>query len=496
MDWIWLGILVLGLIIIIFFAEIVRKRFHWTIKATRKFVHIFTGILIALTPFLITASFPLLIICGVFMIVNFVAIKQNWMPGMHATEQKSYGTVFYPLSFFILILLLWHGYKTILVIAMLIMALADAGAAIVGENVKTPKIYQFSGEKKSVQGSLTMFFASFLITALGLKFLGGIDELSLSVYEILWYALIVTIIATACESISYKGSDNLSVPLGAAFVAHFLVTHPFSDNVSFTIGVMLALLIAVLSFKAKFLSGSGAVATFLLGAVVFGIGKWEFSLPLLLFFILSSLLSKLGKKQKLKFKDTFQKGGQRDLGQVLANGGIAGILVLLWNFFPNDVFYFAFVGSIAAVTADTWGTEIGVFSRSFPRNIINFKKVAPGASGGVSLLGTLGGLAGSVTIVFLGKLVTSRYDSLSLSLALFIVFAGVFGSVIDSIMGATLQAQYRCIVCGKATEKKVHCNGLRTSLVAGFKAIDNDVVNAVCALAGAVFACVAYLAFI
>lgn len=494
MDWIWAGILFSILLLAIGSAELLRKYHHVSIKTTRKFIHIITGLFIAMTPFLLMSKMPLLMISAMFIVVNIVAIHFKWMPGIHATQKVSYGTVFYPASFFILALLLWQNYKTILVISILIMAIADALAAIVGESIKTPIRYQISGELKSIQGSLVMFAATFLITCLGLLFFSGIDGLHFPFGHVIWFSSIVAIIATACESISYKGSDNLTVPLGAAFAFHYLMTHPQSQNISFTIGIGLALVIAIVSYSLHFLSGSGAVSTFLLGAIVFGTGGWEFSLPILLFFILSSVLSKVGKSWKQKFSDTFQKGGRRDFGQVLANGGIAGGIILMWNYFPDDAWYFAFVGSIAAVTADTWATEIGVFSKWAPRHILTFKRVKPGTSGGVTLLGFLGALIGSFVIVFFGSLVTQRYDSFTrvFPFMFLIIIAGLFGSIVDSIIGATIQSQYQCPACGKITEKKIHCQNHATNLVSGFRLIDNDAVNGICALSGGVLTWIVY----
>ena len=495
MDWIWSGILLVVLGIIIACSELVRKKINLSISFTRKFVHILTGILIAVTPLLLQRPYPLLVISAVFIVLNWVAIKKKWMPGMHATEKISYGTVFYPISFFILIILLWERHRAILVISMLIMAIADAMAAIIGEHVKNPIRYQFDGEAKSAQGSAVMLIVTFLITILGLKLFAPFENLSFALIQAFWIAAIVAIIATACESISHKGSDNLTVPLGAAFTLHFMINHPVEQNLVFTIGIGIALFVAIISYYFHFLSGSGAVSTFLLGVIVFGTGKWEFSLPILLFFFLSSLLSKVGKKWKQKFADTFQKGGQRDLGQVLANGGVAGIIVLLWNYFPNDVWYFAFIGSIAAVTADTWATEIGVFSKIAPRDILTFKRVPHGTSGGITLLGLIGALLGSCIIVFIGSSVTQRFGNVASAMALFalITGAGLAGSIIDSLIGATIQAQYRCPMCGKITEKRNHCQGNPTTLISGVRLIDNDIVNAICALSGALFTWIAYL---
>jgi uncharacterized protein (TIGR00297 family) len=494
MDWIWTSILFGALLVAIGSAEFLRKRYQFSIKITRKFIHIITGIFIAVAPLVLFSKIPLLIISGLFILVNIFASKLHWMPGMHATEKVSYGTVFYPISFFILAFFLWQNHKTILVIAILIMAIADAMAAIVGENIKKPIPYQISGELKSFQGSAVMFATTFIITLLGLKLFAQIDNLTVAVTQAIWISGMVAIITTACESISFKGSDNLTVPLGAAFVLHYMITHTQTQNINFTIGLGIALLIASGSYLLHFLSGSGAVSTFLLGTVVFGTGSWEFSLPILLFFILSSLLSKIGKTWKQKFADTFQKGGRRDFGQVLANGGIAGIIIILWNYFPHDMWYFAFVGSIAAVTADTWATEIGVFSKLPPRNILNFKQVKPGTSGGVTVLGFMGALFGSFVIVFFGSLVTTRYDSFShiLPFIAMIIIAGLLGSVVDSIIGATIQSQYQCPNCGKITEKKIHCQNHATKLISGFRFIDNDVVNGMCAFSGGLITWIIY----
>ncbi|MFZ5515559.1 MAG: DUF92 domain-containing protein [Candidatus Zhuqueibacterota bacterium] len=416
---------------------------------------------------------------------------------MHATERPSYGTVFYPASFFVLTLLLWDNHKAILAIAILVMAIADAVAAIIGENIAKPIQYRVSGEIKSLQGSLAMFVATLLIVAGGLFFFIHLKHETLTLLEVVWMSTIVAIVATACESISYKGSDNLTVPLGTAFTLHFLLTHSIHQNLMFSYGLLFALFIAAVSLRMRFLSGSGAVSTFLLGVIIFGTGNWEFSLPILLFFFLSSLLSKTGKKWKQKFADTFQKGGQRDIGQVLANGGIAGLIVLIWNYFPGDVWYFAFIGAVAAVTADTWATEIGVFSKKSPRAILNLKPVAPGTSGGISILGIAGALMGSFVIVFIGRLVTTRYHGMEQGELLFIalIFSGLAGSIVDSFLGATVQAQYQCPACGKQTEKKIHCGSHATKLISGFQRFDNDVVNAVCAFAGAIIAGLSYFAF-
>jgi len=145
MDWIWSGILLAILALVIGCAEMVRHKLNFSVNLTRKLVHVLTGVLIAIAPFLLVRPDPLLLVAAIFAVLNFIAIRRGWMPGMHGTRTLSYGTVFYPISFVILLLLLWNHHRPILVIAVLIMSLADALAALVGENIKNPTQYQFSG---------------------------------------------------------------------------------------------------------------------------------------------------------------------------------------------------------------------------------------------------------------------------------------------------------------------------------------------------------------
>ncbi|MBD3290200.1 DUF92 domain-containing protein, partial [candidate division KSB1 bacterium] len=190
-----------------------------------------------------------------------------------------------------------------------------------------------------------------------------------------------------------------------------------------------------------------------------------------------------GKKQKQKLAEKFQKSSERDLWQVMANGGIAGIAVLFWNFFPGEFWYYLFVASVAAANSDTWGTEIGVFSKIKPRNILNFKPVPVGSSGGITPLGTFGAMLGSLVIALTGAIYINDM------FIVFVIFiAGFIGSIIDSITGATVQAQYRCPNCHKITEKEIHCTTYKTELISGWRWIDNDFVNGLCTLSGGLFA--------
>ncbi len=487
-DWNYLVLFSIALFSLVILAEILRKLFPRDAESSRKFVHISTGILISLTPFALQSMWPMLILGTLFAVLDLVAIRKNLFRGMHGTKRRSYGTVFYPLSFVILVMLLWDTDKLILVTAMLIMAIADALASIVGEKVQHPIHLDFGFEAKSVQGSITMFLATFVIVTICSLLLPQFTTIQLSLLQALWYAALVAIISTACEIISLYGSDNLTVPLGAAFTMHYLYYHTQTDAFFFTLGIALSLLMAILSYRFKFLDTGGAIGAFLLGVVVFGIGRLAFTIPILTFFITSSIISNIGKGHKQKLVTIFEKTGKRDLWQVLANGGLAGALVLAWNYYSLDIFYIFFLGALAAVTADTWATEIGVLSRTKPVSILNLKPVSPGASGGITLTGSAGAAAGSLALVLSGWLTAPHNSTRIIGGREFvlIIIAGIMASFVDSYLGATIQAKYKCPVCNKITEKTRHCQQ-STIHIKGYKWINNDLVNFFCATSSIIF---------
>ncbi len=489
-DWYISGCFVAALIFVLVFAKIIKRVSNCSPETIRKIVHITTGLLIAITPFFFQSKWTLLAIAGVFLLAVTFAVYKQWLPEIHGTARLSWGTVFYPASFIILVYFLWDHFKLVLITAMLILALADALAAIVGQNIKAPKMLKFGSDEKSIQGSITMFISTVVIVFACLNWYPLQQELTTTYLSRLWIAVLVGVIATACELVSYKGSDNLTVPLGSAFTLYYLVSHSSGDILCFSVGAILALLVAVISVKAGFLSPTGAVATFCLGTLVFGIGRIAFTIPILAFFILSSLLSKVGKNLKQNTSDIVEKGGCRDICQVFANGGVAGLLLLVWFFTENDIFYLLFVASLASVMADTWATEIGVFSKSTPRSVITFRHVPAGTSGGITLLGTLGAVLGALVLIGLSSLSGPHHSPgiLGLKESVALLTAGIAACFLDSILGATVQAINVCPVCNKNTEKTIHCNGQETRHARGLPWMTNDVVNVLCAVSGAFIA--------
>ncbi len=268
-------------------------------------------------------------------------------------------------------------------------------------------------------------------------------------------------------------------------------------------GFLLAAVISTEAYFSRSLSVSGALAAAVLGTVVFGLGGLPWAVLLLAFFISSSLLSRLLKQRKIAVGEKFSKGSRRDIWQVLANGLVAGLTVLCHQVFPEAAWpWLAFSGALAAVNADTWATEIGVLGKRSPRLITTGCLVEPGTSGAVSLVGTLAAGAGAGLIGVLAAILWQDGPRLpfppgSIMVILVVTAAGLACSLVDSLLGATVQAQFFCPVCRKETERHpLHACGNPTILQRGRPWLNNDVVNAACAIFGAFLAAAAGLALI
>lgn len=267
------------------------------------------------------------------------------------------------------------------------------------------------------------------------------------------------------------------------------------------IGLLGSLLVAGVAWWKQSLTGSGAAAAIVMGTIYCGSGALIWGGLLLTFFVTSTLWSKWKKKAKGRFEDNYEKSGTRDAGQVLANGGLGLLLCLADIIAPHPAWVALFVGAMASVNADTWATEIGSLSRRPPRSIITGRVVPPGTSGGVSLLGTSASVAGAF-VIGVAAVVFLLFDPLQIgsetsfrTLAVLLIagtLGGLGGSLLDSLLGATLQAGYRCPQCDANTERTAHC-GSATKLVRGCRRLNNDRVNLLCSCAGAAVSCLIWL---
>jgi len=452
------------------------SRLGFSRDLSRKIIHVGVGLWIIGTVLLFQSPYLAAIPAGTSILMNWVIHRKRLLKAVEAAPENL-GTIWFPVSFSLLILLAWHT-KAALVGGVLAMTFGDALASTVGIRWGRLKFQTLGGYVKSLEGSVAMLLATFA-TVLGTLqvYLGGMDwgwKLGL--------AALTAVLATCGEALGIRGRDNLWVPLGTGLVLFYGINWLQPEWVApLGLGAVLAALIGVLAWLKGSLSPSGVLGAILTGTLLFGLGGWLGGLALIGFFVSSSLLSKLFRRQKADVEADFAKTGTRDLGQALANGGVAAVAVVAFAGTGNPAFLGAMLGALAAANADTWATELGVLSRRSPRLITTFRPVPPGTSGAISLHGTLAALGGASLIALIGALI----DSHGWGAAVGIAVAGLAGSLLDSLLGATLQGIYWCPTCGKETERLVHKCGTPTRLHRGLGWMSNDLVNLLATLLGA-----------
>jgi uncharacterized protein (TIGR00297 family) len=409
---------------------------------------------------------------------------------MHAARPQSWGTVTYPLALIPALAATWSMSPEripALQVAFAVLAVADPLASWVGERVKSP-VWMGTGSRKTVAGS-----TAFALAAGGLT-LGVLEVTTLwGMGRIAGVAGCVAVVGAAVEALGRKGWDNFFVVQAVVLV---VVAAGEGTVASLTGSVIAGIVFAVFARGSGTLNARGAVAGGLLAASLVGLGGWAWAVPGFAFFVLSSALSRIGSAAKSEAEVQPEKGSVRDLGQVLANGGVAWTCLLVAAVLPESggengtalysALYAAFTGAFAAAAADTWATEIGTLSSRRPVSVTTFRPVARGTSGAVSLTGTLGAVAGAASVA--GAAVAAGGASLPtapLPAMMLLTAAGTAGMLADSLAGATIQARYRDPATGALTERRPEPSA---PPVAGWAGIDNDAVNWIATTTGALTA--------
>ncbi|XP_059432080.1 protein PGR [Corylus avellana] len=261
------------------------------------------------------------------------------------------------------------------------------------------------------------------------------------------------------------------------------------------IAALISSLIAIRAYRRKSLDLSGALSGFLVMTVHIALG-YRYGAMLLVFFFTSSKLTKVGEEKKRLVDADFKEGGQRNWTQVLFNSGIAAVLVvIMWTLTgwqdkcldsKESTLITSLIGGIighySCCNGDTWSSELGILSDAQPRLITTFKPVRRGTNGGVTLAGLLAAAAaGSViglTFVVFGFFTTKCTHDVALKQLLVIplsALAGLCGSLIDSLLGATLQFSGFCTVRNKVVGKP----GPTVKKISGVTFLDNNGVNLV-----------------
>ena len=183
-------------------------------ELSRKIVHIGTGAVVPLAWFFGIPFVVALPVAAVITVVTTINHQWRFIPAVEDVDRNSYGTIAYGIAITTLLLLFWPTRADAVSAGVLVMALGDGLAGLIGRNVASPKWVLF-GQTKSSVGTMTMAVVSGLVL-IGLARWSGAD-LSLPA------ALGMVAMATGLEQLSWSGLDNLSVPLSVGVLWSQLV---------------------------------------------------------------------------------------------------------------------------------------------------------------------------------------------------------------------------------------------------------------------------------
>ncbi|KAG8967580.1 hypothetical protein FRC05_002013 [Tulasnella sp. 425] len=313
-----------------------------------------------------------------------------------------------------------------------------------------------------------------------------------------------------------------------------------------------AVFLATHGLRKKSLSPSGALTAMVVGFLIMAAPLKAFGIALIVFYLTGSRATKVGKEKKAALEEGHMEAGYRDGWQVLSNSFTALVASTLWSilFAPDSVhswFYTAFVkppldlghltlnpseriyspvnwcavdrsvsqdwsrklvfvalGHFACCLGDTLASELGVLSQSPPILLTTFKRVPPGTNGALSVLGTsasaLGGAVMGLTLALSLLMENPACASpsagplgivqLTAQLIAYGAFGGLVGSLIDSLLGATLQRTRFSLDSKRILQDHSEVpQDAKLKVISGWNILTNNQVNVVSSVATALLAC-------
>ena len=303
--------------------------------------------------------------------------------------------------------------------------------------------------------SLMVFLGTLVIVILGEAVFRLVEKI-----ELKYLANIVVSMIAAFGVYIYIGYWNILVPITGVIVALLLksalktrddalmieclgtaMTMYLFEDISYSVEITSLILALVISFafgitayRMKAADRSGLFSGALMGLLIIVFSDVFWFLLMLTFFILGTAFTKY--KYEIKKRDGVaeSRGGVRGFTNVFANGLVALCGAVLYGIYGDLAFLALYVGSIAAATADTTASELGMLGKQ-PFLITTLQPVPKGTDGGVTIMGeVLAILAALIIGIVAFALRIGPPEIIPVA-----VIAGFVGTNVDSIVGATLE---------------------------------------------------------
>ena len=424
------------------------------IESSRKTIHTMLFVVWVLIDLFLKNTIHQIIVPVIFIILNALSYKFKFYKSVEREEENHLGTVYFAIAITAIMAVAYFFpimyYAT--GIASFCLTVGDGFAALIGYNTKSRKLLP----TKTLNGTICCIAAS----AISIFVFCAIYHVHLSIVSILLIAVLAGIL-----ELTGKGLDNFTISFGVFLASSALINNYSSDLL---MSLAIAILIFAIVFFARAITYAGSVLSMVIvfSFSYFG-GSWGLTFLLLTYFTIFFVAV-------LKKNNGKRKGNSRPRSflQILINGGLGTLFVILFGIYKNPKFMIISVIAIGGCFVDSLSSDIGVLSSKTPVDIIKFKPIDNGLSGGVSVLGTTSAFIASLLIAIYAKF----FFATTISTAIVICALVFFQTVLDSVFGSAFQAKYKCTVCSKISESN-YCCDTKTEHFSGIMFVDNNMVN-------------------
>jgi len=329
-------ILVISTAILGLFAigEVLHRSFGVGVEMTRKFTHLFAGLVVMTFPWLLTSPWSVALLSTSFGVLLLVGKRTGLLSSIHDVERRTSGAYYYPIA---VLGTFWlaDGDPLLFCVPIAVLALADTAAAIVGQSIGENS-YKVYDNKRTLEGSMGFFALAMAICLVGLAIAGRPGWPAMLIV-----ALVAAIMATATEAISVRGADNLFIPYTCFLVLDRTLRLGLRDLSGWVEGMLLGLFVVMVSFRAAALTTAGAITVFVVVTLSWALGGLPWLLPLVAFYVL--YMATMPREAEIK----------ADLDEVFPTTVGAMIVVLTFGHFGDPSLFVPYLATLTASGAIT-----------------------------------------------------------------------------------------------------------------------------------------------
>ena len=398
------------------------------------------------------------------VLLALITLNPRFSAFARTDSEKNYGMFYFALSTGIVAVICYFFNQDLYLytgIAYYCLALGDGFAPL------TARLFgKYNVEirpSKSLVGTATVYLVSFLATLV----FSAVFDLGLNV----WFMLSIGALTAVTEFYGLRGTDNLFCEF---FVFGYLVLYHYGlVSPSLITVLIVSPILAAVAIKSRAMATDAGIAAFFLFTATSFFGNDFVPVVFIgILFLISTAISIVGKKLSGRYTGIDEEHKPRRAKQIIAVGLFAVLSLIAYKYSGKSIFYYIYFLALVEQMADSMASDIGKLTKRRNLNIVTFKPIEKGISGGVSLLGTSSALISS----FVFASIPFLWGAISVKVFVFIALFAFAGTLIDSVAGALFQSLYKCESCEQLTESTVHC-GAPAKRIKGFEIIDNVAVN-------------------